>query len=125
MTLKIATNKISVNERTGIKISVIAGDPNLLDEKTALFKRLCTFVKFLAGKKTFWQQENWNDAIYPSGPIVRSAQTGYLISMKPQNITGELSSFDQQLEIILSELEKASNEKRIFRPYYDLLKESK
>ncbi|MFH1197727.1 MAG: TIM-barrel domain-containing protein [bacterium] len=124
LTLKILTGSFDVNKKTSIEVTLPDYEPELLDNKIAKFKRLYLFTKFLAGKRTFWAQEVWNDAYNPSGVIIRSAQTGLLISTEPEKIVWELQTFETNWQQILKMLEAKSVENDLFKPYYDLLKAS-
>jgi len=123
LSLKIITNEFSVKQKVTVEIILPNSDQKLLNDKIGKFKRLYSFTKFLAGKRAFWQQDNWNDAIHPSGTVVRAAQTGYLISLNPKNIDTELKTFETNYVEILKMLSEVSSDKTLFKPYYDLLKE--
>jgi len=122
LSVKLLTSSYDVHKQTVIDISVFDSDLKLLDGKVGLFKRLFTFTKFLAGKRTFWAQDIWNDALTPSGPIIRSSQTGYLISMKPESIVEELSGFESNFLNTIEILKEISAQHKDFKPYYDLFK---
>jgi alpha-glucosidase (family GH31 glycosyl hydrolase) len=123
LTLKILTDKFNVKQKVVVEILLPEADSKLLNDKTGKFKRLYSFTKFLAGKRAFWQQENWNDAVYSSGTVIRTAQTGYLISLNPKNIETELRNFETNYTEILRMLKEITDSKNTFKPYYELLKD--
>lgn len=123
LTLKILTDEFNVRQKVTVEVALPNSDSNLLNDKIGKFRRLYSFTKFLAGKRAFWQQENWNDGLYPSGEVVRSAQTGYIISLNPANIETELKNFETNYTDILRMLSEVSKAKSFFKPYYDLLKD--
>ncbi len=123
LTVKFLTGELNVHNKTTIEISLTGDDQKLLNNKTGKFKRLFTFTKFLAGKRTFWAQNIWNDAVMPSGIIIRASQTGYLISMHPENTDEELKGFETSYAKTLSMLKEISLTNKDFKPYYELLNE--
>jgi len=125
LSFKIITGEFSVNQKVVVEVILPNSDQKLLNDKIGKFRRLFSFTKFLAGKRAFWQQENWNDAIHPSGTVVRAAQTGYLISLNPKNAETELKTFEDKYAVILKMLNEVSSTNNIFKPYYDLLSETK
>jgi alpha-glucosidase (family GH31 glycosyl hydrolase) len=121
LTLKMLTGKLSTHSQTTIEITLPEADAKLLNDKVGKFKRLFALTKFLAGKRTFWAQNVWNDALLPSGIIVRSSQTGYLITMNQDKIVDELKEFETSYAKIISMLKEISSTNKLFQPYCDLL----
>lgn len=123
LTVKLMTDEMNVHKKVIIEFSLPEEDQKLLNDKTGKFKRLFAFTKFLAGKRTFWAQNIWNDAIMPSGIIIRASQTGYLLSMHPESAESELKNFESSYTKTLSMLKEASGANKDFKPYYELLME--
>jgi len=121
LSVRIFTPKIDAAKKTIIEVSLSGNYQNLTDGKKAKFNRLNTFVKYLAGKRNFWRQTNWNDGINNSGIIVRSSQTGYIVTQNNKNFYSELSGFDKNWQEIIAMLKNVSGGNKIFKPYFDLL----
>jgi hypothetical protein len=121
LTAKILIPKAGVNRKDVVEVVFPDGEQNLVDGKKIKFNRLGTFVKYLAGKRNFWRQTNWNDGEHNSGLIVKASQTGYILSQTKQNFFNELKSFDKNWIDILNILKEVSGSNSIFATYYNLL----
>jgi alpha-glucosidase (family GH31 glycosyl hydrolase) len=123
LSVRLKTSKLNIHNRTTIEIILSDENTELLNGKMGKFKHLFAFTKFLAGKRTFWAQNIWNDALMPSGVIIRASQAGYLLSMHPENAVTELKGFDVSYSKTIEMLKEISNTNKDFKPYYDLLNE--
>jgi len=121
LTAAVLTAKESVSKKLVFEFTFPQEDASLLNGKAGQFKRLYSFVKFLAGTKTFWDQSNWNDGETNSGIIVKSSQTGILLAKNPKNAAAELKNFDSNRKEIMKMLDGVQKQKPIYKPYYDLL----
>ncbi|MCK5683286.1 DUF5110 domain-containing protein [bacterium] len=111
----IFTKMVSVHEKIHIQITLSSDNQTLLSGKKGQFKKLMKFAKFLA-------KNNWDKSKYSNDLIVHAAQTGYRITLNPQNIVSELERFDKDWKKILKQIKKASKDKPIYLPYLELLK---
>ncbi len=121
LTVKILTPKENVAGKYVFEITLPASDENLLNAKAGEFKRLYSFVKFLAGVKAFWDQSNWNDGDTNSGIIIKSSQTGLFLSREPKEAAKILTQFNSDRKVILDMINRVQKDKPMFRPYYELL----
>jgi len=80
-------------------------DATCLNGVAGAQKKLFTFAKFLSTCFYFFQDDIWNDGLYSSNWVVRTAETGYVISRKPQAIMAELESLDTNLPKIIALVE--------------------
>ncbi len=116
------TGKEPVTKKLVFEITLPSEDGSLLNGKAGKMKRLYSFTKFLAGTKRFWDQSNWNDGVYNSGIILKSAQTGLLINQNIKNCPTFLKEFEHGYRETVRMLGEVSSAKPMFKPYYDLLK---
>jgi hypothetical protein len=120
--VKLLTSEFDVNEQVKINVELTNGDANIISGKKGKIKKLALFTDFLSGKRTFWNQKIWNDAVTPSGIIIRASQTNYLVTKDPKTMIDELNSFDKNWDVILPMVKTSSNGQEIILPYYNLLK---
>ncbi len=91
----LLTVEIVHNEANAARLNGVAG----------ALKRLFTFAKFLSTCRNYWDQDLWKDELYSSDLVVRTAETGYAISRKPQTIMAELKNLDANLPKIIAMIE--------------------
>jgi alpha-glucosidase (family GH31 glycosyl hydrolase) len=120
--IKLLTSEFDVSEQVKINIEHENGAERIFSGKKGKIKKLALFTDFLSGKRTFWNQKIWNDAVTPSGMIIRASQTDYLVSENPKNILAELGAFDKNWNTILSMIKTNADAQTVFVPYFDLLK---
>jgi len=80
-------------------------DAARLNGVAGALKKLFTFAKFLSTCRNYWDQDLWKDELYSSDLVVRTAETGYAISRKPQAIMTELERLDANLPKIIAMVE--------------------
>ena len=122
LSVRIFTNSFSVNRKVDVAVELQKEDPGILSGKKEKIKRLALFTDFLAGKRTFWNQDVWNDGVTPSGPIIRASQIDYLVTKDPDSVDTELKNLDNNWYNILSMLKINAVKNNFFTPYFELLK---
>ncbi len=122
LTLRVPVEDLPTGRQVAVEAEFPAEDPLLLDGVPGTCGRLAAFVKFLAGTKTFWWQDNWNDGLTPSGPLIRASQLGEILTLHPENGIGELKKFHREWNGILETIRINAEKKDLYRPYYDLIK---
>lgn len=124
LTTWITIPEFSVREKVEVEISLPAVGDKLLDGKVALMNHLHRFATFLGGQRNFRRQDIWNDAIHPSGIVIRAAQTGLRLSNRPGCAIEELKTLESVVPQIIRMLTAVSKDQPAFEPYLKLLKVS-
>ena len=111
----------SVNRRVILVVEQENTEAVLIDGKKGKMEALYEFSQFLTDKRNFRKQIEWNDALYSSDLVIRTAQTGLRITENPKDARKELLQFDENWRRILGMLEDLSGKNSIYTPYFELL----
>jgi len=115
LTMNLFIPKFSVHRKVEVEIEFPDNDLKLLSGKKRKISKLIKFMKFLA-------KNNWDKSKYSNDMVVHAVQTGYRISINPQNAFSEIQEFDTEWQQVLGMIKACSLEKSEYVPYLELLR---
>jgi alpha-glucosidase (family GH31 glycosyl hydrolase) len=122
LTTVVRFPSVQVHRRTIVEIEENSRADSLLAGKIGKMENLYRFSQFLADRRNFRKQSEWNDALYSSDLVIQTAQTGLRITAHPESAWQELVEFDQNWKRILEMLSELAGQNVNYKPYYDLLR---
>ncbi len=125
LTTHIYLPKASVGKPVKIEIELIDGDTKLLSGMVQKMSSMYKFSKFLAERRNFWKQDEWNDAYYSSDVVKDAAATAIKLEREPLKMVEILTKFDEQYNSVISMLQEMNKEHQKFESYLELLESIK
>lgn len=113
LTTRIYIPESSVHKKVEVRIDFPDLDRKALSGKKGAFRRLRSFMKFLA-------KNNWDKSIYPNDTVVRAAQTGHRIGLDPSKTEAEIRRFEEDRRETVRMVNEISRERPEYIPYREI-----
>ncbi len=111
---QLLTPELKIDQPVHIQVIVPEFAEARLSGMKGKMAHLLTFAKFLA-------RHRWDRSKYSNRLVVRTAQTGLVLSQKPQKAAAEINRFPASWQKVLSMIRSAASQDTAFVPYLQWL----